>query len=64
MPMSSSGFSDSSTSTEKSHSVILLSAEATAKTESSLGSNCNDVMASVCHRIRVIESTSVFFDFY
>ena len=46
----------SSTSTEKSQIVSLLSAELTARTESSPGSNCKLVIACVCHLIRVMES--------
>ena len=63
MPSSSLAYrfySASSTSTEKSHKVILLSAEVTASTDSSLGSNWIDVMASECHLIYVIGSISAF----
>lgn len=51
-------------STEKSQSVSLLSAEHTANTDSSLGSNYIEVIAYVCHLILVIGSISYlsFFD--
>ena len=51
----------SSTSTEKSHRLSLLSAEVTAKTDSSLGSNWMDVIASVCQWIVVMASMFAFF---
>ena len=46
-----SAYSASSTSTEKSHKVILLSAEVTASTDSSRGSNYIEVIASPCQWI-------------
>lgn len=36
--------------------VHLSSAEDTASTDSSLGSNCKEVIACVCHLMRVIDS--------
>jgi len=54
-------FWSSSVSTEKSQRVSLLSAEATASTDSSRGSKPIEVIADVCHLILVIESISLFF---
>jgi len=51
----------SSTSTEKSQRVSLSSADATASTDSSRGSNERDVIGAVCQRIRVIDSNSLLF---
>ena len=51
----------SSISTEKSQRVILLSSDATASTDASLGSNWRDVIADVCHRIFVMESNYFLF---
>jgi len=59
-PLSLFSFYASSTSTEKSQSVNLLSAEHTANTESSLGSNYILVIGAVCHLILVMGSICWF----